>query len=94
MSRFEEENKMDEALKAYEGCLAIVPYHEEALNSIEYIKSKQANTNGKVHDSEGTVPVLTPSKAQGVKDTLKQLLGNEEVAKQVAGKQKKKKEKK
>lgn len=37
---YEDEKKYEEALKAYENCLTIAPYHEEAKNSIEYIKSK------------------------------------------------------
>lgn len=71
---------MEEALKAYERCLIIVPYHEEAQNSIEYIKSKQTNggaaTATKLGEGDLTIPGLTPSKAQGVKDTLKQLIGD------------------
>lgn len=84
---------MDEALKAYEGCLAIIPYHEEAQNSIEFIKSKHMNGSIKI-ETEGILPGLTPSKAQGVKDTLKQLLGNDEVIKDEGNAKKKKKEKK
>lgn len=37
---YEDEKKYEDAQKAYENCLAIAPYHEEARNSIEYIKSK------------------------------------------------------
>lgn len=37
---YEDEKKYEEAQKAYENCLVIAPYHEEARNSIEYIKSK------------------------------------------------------
>lgn len=37
---YEDEKKYEEALKAYENCLSIAPYHEEAKNSIEYIKGK------------------------------------------------------
>uniref|UniRef100_A0A1B6CYS6 Uncharacterized protein n=2 Tax=Clastoptera arizonana TaxID=38151 RepID=A0A1B6CYS6_9HEMI len=92
--RFEEENKMDDALKAYEGCLAIIPFHEEAQNSVEYIKKKHLNGGMKL-EPEGLMPALTPSKAQGVKDTLKQLLGNDEVIKEeISNPKKKKKEKK
>lgn len=35
---YEEEKKYEDAQKAYEDCLAITPFHEEARNSIEYIK--------------------------------------------------------
>ncbi|XP_022193411.2 tetratricopeptide repeat protein 14 homolog isoform X3 [Nilaparvata lugens] len=72
---FEEENKMDEAIKAYESCLAILPYHEEAQNSIDYIKNKTTNGTSKVAGA-GEVGGLSLNKAQGVKDTLKQLLGD------------------
>lgn len=82
---------MDEALKAYERCLTIVPYHEEAQNSIEYIKTKQTNGGNKIMEGELTIPGLTPSKAQGVKDTLKQLIGDSAVKEDA---KKKKKEKK
>ena len=37
---YEDEKKYEEALKAYENCLTIAPFHEEAKNSIEYIKGK------------------------------------------------------
>lgn len=37
---YEDEKKYEDAQKAYENCLAIAPFHEEARNSIEYIKSK------------------------------------------------------
>lgn len=42
---YEDEKKYEEALKAYENCLSIAPYHEEAKNSIEYIKSKTSLTS-------------------------------------------------
>lgn len=37
---YEDEKKFEEAQKAYENCLTIAPMHEEARNSIEYIKTK------------------------------------------------------
>lgn len=40
---YEDEKKFEDAQKAYEDCLAIAPYHEEARNSIEYIKTKTTN---------------------------------------------------
>ena len=46
---YEDEKKYEDAQKAYENCLAIAPYHEEARNSIEYIKSK---TNSSVNPLE------------------------------------------
>ncbi|KAL1123973.1 hypothetical protein AAG570_001743 [Ranatra chinensis] len=86
---FEEESKWDEAMAAYDRCLTIAPYHEEARNSIEYVKAKQG-LNRPV-ESE-TIPLLTPGKAQGVKETLKQLLAQHET--KSAKKAKKKKDKK
>lgn len=43
---YEDEKKYEDAQKAYENCLAIAPMHEEARNSIEYIKTKTASTTG------------------------------------------------
>jgi tetratricopeptide (TPR) repeat protein len=43
---FEEENKIEEAKKAYQDCLAIIPHHEEAQHSLDYLKNK-ANSSGK-----------------------------------------------
>ncbi|KAI5635391.1 tetratricopeptide repeat domain-containing protein [Phthorimaea operculella] len=37
---YEDENKIAEAQKAYEDCLAIIPFHEEAQNSLDFLKSK------------------------------------------------------
>lgn len=37
---YEDEKKFEDAQKAYENCLAIAPYHEEARNSIDYIKKR------------------------------------------------------
>lgn len=95
---YEDANKLDEALKCYEKCLEVVPYHEEAHSSIEFIKSKVANGSMSMTDGLVTVGSLG-GKAGGVKDTLKQLLVNEQAP---AGKEesapasakKKKKEKK
>ena len=42
---YEDEKKFEEAQKAYENCLAIAPYHEEARNSIEYIKKRTLGGN-------------------------------------------------
>lgn len=41
---FEDDKKFDDAQKAYENCLSIAPYHEEARNSIEYIKKRTLGT--------------------------------------------------
>lgn len=37
---YEEENKFEEARKAYIDCLKINPVHQEALASLEYLKTK------------------------------------------------------
>lgn len=38
---YEEENKLEEAKKAYQDCLNIIPHHEEAQNSLDFLmKSK------------------------------------------------------
>lgn len=37
---FEEEGKNEEARKAYVDCLKIIPTHEEAKSSLDYLKSK------------------------------------------------------
>lgn len=37
---YEEENKIEEAKKAYQDCLVIIPRHEEAQNSLEFLWSK------------------------------------------------------
>uniref|UniRef100_A0A1B6JLY9 Uncharacterized protein n=1 Tax=Homalodisca liturata TaxID=320908 RepID=A0A1B6JLY9_9HEMI len=90
---FEDQNQMEEALKCYEKCLEVVPYHEEAHNSIEFIKAKLAN--GSVSLTDGLVTGLATTKAQGVKDTLKHLLGAEPQTKDdVTGSTKKKKKEK
>lgn len=41
---YEDENKIDEARKAYQDCLNIIPHHEEAQHSLEFLKTK---TNSK-----------------------------------------------
>jgi len=38
--KYEEENKFDEAGKAYRDCLKVNPHHNEALASLDYLKSK------------------------------------------------------
>lgn len=37
---YEEENKIEEAKKAYQDCLVIIPRHEEAQHSLEFLWSK------------------------------------------------------
>ncbi|CAH0393725.1 unnamed protein product [Bemisia tabaci] len=85
---FEEENKFEEALKSYERCLAIIPFHEEAQNSIEYLKKNHLGGAAKKLD-DLPFPQITPSKALEVKDTLKQLLGEQELKEKSSKKKKK-----
>lgn len=45
---YEEENKFDDAMKAYQNCLAVIPRHEEAQKSLDFLRSKKAvATNSK-----------------------------------------------
>lgn len=45
---YEEENKIDDAMKAYQNCLAVIPRHEEAQKSLDFLRSKKAvATNSK-----------------------------------------------
>lgn len=37
---YEEENKMEDARKAYQDCLKIMPNHEEAYSSLQYLQSR------------------------------------------------------
>ena len=75
-SSFEDENKFEEALKSYENCLALIPFHEEAQNSIEFLKTKILNST-KLSDADVSIPGLA-SKTLEVKETLKQLLKGED----------------
>lgn len=45
---YEEENKIEEAKKAYQDCLTIIPHHEEALNSLNFLWNKGATTSKQV----------------------------------------------
>lgn len=40
---YEDENKYEEAHKAYQDCLKVIPMHEEALNSLEFLRNKGQN---------------------------------------------------
>lgn len=40
---YEEESRFDEAKKAYQDCLNIIPHHEEAQNSLDFLKTKTFN---------------------------------------------------
>lgn len=56
---YEEENKIDDAMKAYQNCLTIIPRHEEAQKSLDFLRSKKAvATNSKqlIEPNELTLP--------------------------------------
>ncbi|XP_048484950.1 tetratricopeptide repeat protein 14 homolog isoform X3 [Plutella xylostella] len=71
---YEDENKITEAQKAYEDCLAIIPFHEEAQNSLDFLKSKTSTTKPLIEPAELLLPGLTSAKSFEMKETLKQLL--------------------
>lgn len=81
-------------MKAYQNCLSLNPFHEEAQNSIEFLNTKQTTSSSKVSDTEVTIPGLNSVRTSEVKDTLKDLLKNEEEEKKEKSKSKKKKERK
>ncbi|XP_031344826.1 tetratricopeptide repeat protein 14-like isoform X3 [Photinus pyralis] len=102
---YEEENKVEEARKAYQSCLSIIPFHEEAQNSLEFLKSKLQNPKTLIEPGDLLLPNLgsvVPSaasvasnpKSTDVNDTLKQLLKNEEEDKKEKKKKKKTKKRK
>lgn len=70
---YEDENKIAEAQKAYEDCLAIIPFHEEAQNSLDFLKSK-SNIKPLIEPAELLLPGLSVNKSLEMKETLKQLL--------------------
>ncbi|XP_056648965.1 tetratricopeptide repeat protein 14 homolog isoform X1 [Diorhabda sublineata] len=91
---YEEENKIEEARKAYQSCLGIIPYHEEAQNSLEFLKSKTQPKN-LIEPAELLLPALNvSSKTTDVNDALKQLLKNDEDEKKEKKKKKKSKKRK
>ncbi|RVE54645.1 hypothetical protein evm_000766 [Chilo suppressalis] len=71
---YEDENKITEAQKAYEDCLAIIPFHEEAQNSLDFLKSKTSTAKPLIEPAELLLPGLTGAKSFEMKETLKQLL--------------------
>ncbi|CAG9864564.1 unnamed protein product [Phyllotreta striolata] len=91
---YEEENKIDEARKAYQSCLSIIPYHEEAQNSLEFLKNK-AQPKNLIEPAELLLPALSaPAKPADVNEALKQMLKNEEDEKKDKKKKKKSKKRK
>lgn len=69
---YEDENKINEAQKAYEDCLAIIPFHDEAQNSLDFLKSKHSATKPLIEPAELLLPNLTTKSFE--METLKQLL--------------------
>ncbi|GAB0095876.1 sorting nexin-20 [Sergentomyia squamirostris] len=55
---YEDENKIEEARKAYQDCLVIIPHHEEALNSLEYLKDKSQKSSMLFEPTELELPAL------------------------------------
>lgn len=53
---YEEENKVEDARKAYQDCLKVVPNHEEAYNSLEYLKSRFSGKQMIVQPNELELP--------------------------------------
>lgn len=53
---FEDENKFEEARKAYVDCLKVNPQHQEALASLEYVKTKLGMNKKIVEPSELELP--------------------------------------
>ncbi|KAJ8937685.1 hypothetical protein NQ318_017122 [Aromia moschata] len=49
---YEEENKIEEARKAYQSCLSIIPYHEEAQHSLEFLKNKAQQAKNLIEPTE------------------------------------------
>lgn len=67
---YEEENRLDEAKKAYQDCLNIIPHHEEAQNSLDFLKSKTFNKQI-VAPNELELPALNLPKPLARGDHLK-----------------------
>lgn len=91
---FEEENKIEDARKAYQSCLTIIPYHEEAQNSLDFLKSKEQGAKS-IEPPALNLPVFnTSNKSVELNDSLKQLMKNEEDEKKDKKKKKKSKKRK
>lgn len=41
---YEDENKIEDAKKAYQDCLNIIPLHEEAQNSLSFLRTKSSSS--------------------------------------------------
>lgn len=49
---YEEENRLDEARKAYKDCLNIIPHHEEAKSSLEFLNGKASQIKQLIDTNE------------------------------------------
>ncbi len=72
--RFEENGKYSEAVKAYENCLVLLPNHEEARNSLQFIKNKLQTASKKENEEEFS----DAKKMRDINNTLSQLLTQSE----------------
>lgn len=53
---YEEDNRLDEAKKAYQDCLAIIPHHEEAQSSLNFLWSKSNAPNKLIELNDLALP--------------------------------------
>lgn len=94
---YEDDNKLEEARNAYQSCLSIIPFHEEAQNSLEFLKNKMQGTKNLIEPGELLLPNLAAAntnKPADVHDALKQLLKTEDEEKKDKKKKKKSKKRK
>lgn len=47
---YEEDNQIEDAKKAYQDCLAVIPNHEEAKNSLNFLWNKGSGTSKRIID--------------------------------------------
>lgn len=72
-------------MKSYENCLALIPNHEEARNSLQFIKNKLQAASKK--DNEETF--VDVKKIRDINNTLNQLLTQNEGKHQILREMKK-----
>lgn len=53
---YEEDNRIDDAKKAYQDCLAIIPHHEEAQSSLNFLWSKSNAPSKLIELNDLTLP--------------------------------------
>lgn len=91
---YEDENKFEEAKKAYQSCLTIIPFHEEAQNSLEFLKNKQNAPKNLIEPGDLLLPNLGASKPFENKDNMLNKLNKPEDGEKKDKKKKSKKSKK